>query len=103
MTTLHPPEEAPFEEPWQAQAFAMAVHLSERGLFPWSDFSAALAEQIAARAECYQACDYYECWLDALETLLIETGAAEHEVLHALEAAWAEAYRRTPHGHPVKL
>ena len=31
-----------FQEPWQATAFALAVHLSERGAIPWTEWSAAL-------------------------------------------------------------
>ena len=31
-----------FEQPWQATAFALAVHLAERGAIPWSEWSAAL-------------------------------------------------------------
>jgi nitrile hydratase accessory protein len=100
---LTPPDEAPFTEPWQAQAFALAVHLSERGVFPWRDFSTALAHEIAAAGETYTAAQYYDCWVDALERVLLSHGAAEAETLHALEHAWADAYRRTPHGMPVSL
>jgi nitrile hydratase accessory protein len=100
---LNPPDEAPFTEPWQAQAFALAVCLSQRGVFAWPDFSAALADQIACRAEWYRTSDYYECWLDALELLVVEAGLADEPALHALEHAWADAYRRTPHGQPVRL
>ena len=97
------PDEPIFAEPWQAQAFALAVHLRDRGLIDWNDFSAALSDQIAARCEFYRASDYYECWMDALECLLVSNGSADHESLHALEHAWADAYRRTPHGQPVRL
>ena len=97
------PDEPSFAEPWQAQVFALAVHLRDRGLIDWSDFSAALADQIAARCEFYRASDYYDCWLDALECVVIEAGHAECGELQALEHAWADAYRRTPHGQPVVL
>lgn len=53
-----------FAEPWQAQAFALAVKLSEDGYFTWKEWAAALAER---------------------------------------KAAWADAYRHTPHGKPVEL
>src|SRR5215471_5568922 len=36
-----------FAEPWQAHAFALAVKLSERGLFTWAEWSATLAEELA--------------------------------------------------------
>mgnify|MGYP003327866433 FL=1 len=35
-----------FEEPWEAQAFALVLRLSEQGLFQWSEWSAALATEI---------------------------------------------------------
>src|ERR1700737_1957384 len=35
-----------FREPWEAQAFAMALALHERGLFTWTEWASALAEQI---------------------------------------------------------
>ena len=35
-----------FAEPWEAHAFAIAVKLSEKGLFKWSDWTNALAEDI---------------------------------------------------------
>src|SRR5262249_55514229 len=42
-------EEGPvFAEPWQAQAFAMAVKLSEQGHFTWKEWASALADEITA-------------------------------------------------------
>jgi len=35
-----------FREPWEAQAFAMALSLHERGLFTWNEWAAALADEI---------------------------------------------------------
>ena len=35
-----------FREPWEAQAFAMALTLHERGLFTWKEWATALAEEI---------------------------------------------------------
>src|SRR5439155_20316164 len=35
-----------FREPWEAQAFAMTVALYRRGLFAWTEWAAALAEEI---------------------------------------------------------
>lgn len=36
-----------FSEPWEAQAFAMAVTLSGNGYFTWKEWAATLAEVIA--------------------------------------------------------
>ena len=46
---------------------------------------------------------YYEYWLAALERLVGERGLAERAALAERKEAWAEAYRRTPHGRPVEL
>jgi nitrile hydratase accessory protein len=35
-----------FREPWEAQAFAMAVALHARGVFSWKEWATALAAQI---------------------------------------------------------
>src|SRR6185436_16311734 len=39
-----------FAEPWQAQAFALAVKLSEQGYFTWKEWAAGLAEESQAAA-----------------------------------------------------
>ena len=39
-----------FAEPWQAQAFALAVKLSEQGHFTWKEWAAGLAEELQAAA-----------------------------------------------------
>jgi nitrile hydratase accessory protein len=93
------PPEAPFEEPWQAQAFALVVGLHQAGAFTWSEWADALAAQIAAD----DAAPYYESWLAALETLARAKGLAARADLEARKAAWAHAYLTTPHGRPVEL
>ena len=95
-----------FAEPWQAQAFALAVELSEQGHYTWKEWAAALAAQLQAAAQRGEPDDgsrYYEHWLAALETLVTEKGLADPTALQARKAAWAEAYRNTPHGRPVEL
>jgi nitrile hydratase accessory protein len=95
-----------FAEPWQAQAFALAVKLSERGDFTWKEWSAALAEELRAAADRGEPDDgsrYYEHWLAALERLVAAKGLSDAPAMRARKAAWAEAYRRTPHGKPVEL
>src|ERR1700722_14043641 len=39
-----------FAEPWQAQAFGLAVKLSELGYFTWNEWAAALAAELKAAA-----------------------------------------------------
>jgi nitrile hydratase accessory protein len=95
-----------FGEPWQAQAFALAVKLSEQGHFTWKEWAAALAHELQAaanRGEPDDGSHYYEHWLAALERLVTAKGLAEPTALVARKQAWTEAYRNTPHGRPVEL
>ena len=100
------PDGPVFAEPWEAQAFALAVKLSEQGHFTWKEWAAALADELKAAADRGEPDDgsrYYHHWLAALERLVTAKGLAEPEALVARKEAWAEAYRRTPHGKPVAL
>ena len=46
---------------------------------------------------------YYHHWLAALERLVASKGLLTPDALADCKEAWAEAYRHTPHGKPVKL
>jgi len=96
-----------FAEPWQAQAFALAVKLSEQGHFTWKEWAAALADELKAAADRGEPDDdgshYYHHWLAALERLVTAKGLTDRSALAARKEAWAEAYRHTPHGKPVEL
>ena len=95
-----------FAEPWQAQAFALAVKLSEAGYFTWKEWAAALADEIKAAADRGEPDDgsrYYEYWLAALERLVTGKGLTDATALLERKDAWADAYRHTPHGKPVAL
>lgn len=95
-----------FSEPWQAGAFALAVKLSEAGHFTWTEWAAALADELKAAERQGKPDDgthYYEHWLAALERLVAAKGLAAASALLARKEAWADAYRATPHGQPVAL
>jgi nitrile hydratase accessory protein len=95
-----------FAEPWEAQAFALAVKLSEQGHFTWKEWAAALAEELKAAADRGEPDDgtrYYHHWLAALERLVTAKGLSDSAAMLARKEAWADAYRRTPHGKPVQL
>ena len=95
-----------FAEPWQAQAFALAVKLSEQGHFTWKEWAAALADELKAAADRGEPDDgshYYEHWLAALEHLVTEKGLTDPAALLKRKETWAEAYRHTLHGKPVEL
>ena len=121
MTTLNPPDssvlaELPhlpaqndgpiFAEPWEAQAFSLAVKLSEQGYFTWNEWANTLAKELKAatdRGEPDDGSRYYHHWLAALERLVVEKGLTDRVGLNLRKEAWAEAYRHTPHGRPVEL
>jgi nitrile hydratase accessory protein len=95
-----------FAEPWEAQAFALAVRLSEQGHFTWKEWAAALAQELKAAADRGEPDDgsrYYQHWLAALERLVASKGLTNSAAMLARKEAWADAYRHTPHGKPVEL
>ena len=95
-----------FAEPWEAQAFALAVRLSEQGHFTWKEWAAALARELKAAADRGEPDDgsrYYQHWLAALERLVASKGLTNSAAMLARKEAWADAYRHTPHGKPVEL
>lgn len=90
-----------FAEPWQAQAFALAVRLSGQGYFTWKEWAAALAARLQGADD--DGSRYYEHWLAALEDLATQRGLTDAAALAERKEAWADAYRHTPHGRPVEL
>jgi nitrile hydratase accessory protein len=93
------PEDPAFAEPWEAEAFALAVALHERGLFTWPEWSAALGEEIRRAPEA----SYYRQWLAALERLVTEKRVTDAGTLAQYAEAWGRAAERTPHGTPIEL
>jgi nitrile hydratase accessory protein len=95
-----------FREPWEAQAFAMALALHERGLFTWGEWAAALANEIKsaqAAGDPDTGDTYYRHWLKALERLVAEKKVAGEDTLALYRDAWRHAAQRTPHGTPIAL
>ena len=95
-----------FREPWEAQAFAMALALHARGMFTWNEWAATLADEIK-RAQAAGDADtggtYYRHWLATLERLIAAKGVATSETLNRYRDAWDHAADRTPHGLPIEL
>ena len=95
-----------FREPWEAQAFAMALALHKRGLFTWPEWAAALADEIKraqAAGDPDTGATYYRHWLNALERLVTEKGIADAGLLARYHDAWDHAADRTKHGDPIEL
>ena len=73
-----------FAEPWEAQAFAMAVKLNEAGVFDWSEW----AETLGAELKAHPLRPYYESWLAALERLVLAKGVLTEQERLARVDAW---------------
>ncbi len=95
-----------FREPWEAQAFALAVKLHEAGLFTWEEWATALSTEITAAQAAGDpdlGTTYYRHWQRALERLVVGKGAAVAADLEERVETWRKAYLNTPHGQPVDL
>jgi nitrile hydratase accessory protein len=95
-----------FREPWEAEAFALAVSLNARGLFTWGEWSATLGDEIKkaqAAGDPDTGATYYLHWLATLERLVAAKGLADAAALARTRAAWQRACARTMHGDPIVL
>jgi nitrile hydratase accessory protein len=96
----------PFAAPWEAQAFAMAVMLHDRGVFTWVEWAQMLSSEIRRAQKLGDPDDgrtYYRHWLNALEKLVVAKGVTSAGMLGVLRDQWDVAARETPHGEPVLL
>ncbi len=99
-------EPPPFEEPWQAQALAIAHSLQESGVISagqWSEALGAAIRRAQAAGDPDLGDTYYLHVLDALEHLLSDADLVSRGSLERRRSEWEAAYRRTPHGQPVEL
>ena len=100
-------DESPvFREPWEAQAFGIALALYERGLFTWDEWAQALSAQIRAsqaQGDPDLGNTYYRHWLAAIEALVSAKGVSSAEELGRYQQAWDHAADRVPHGQPIEL
>lgn len=95
-----------FEEPWQAEAFALAHALADTGLFTWAEWTTALASAIStaqAGGDPDLGDTYYDHWLAALEGLCAKKRAVATDAIDERQEAWRQAYLHTTHGQPVEL
>jgi len=68
-----------FDAPWQGRAFGMAVGVVERLGLEWKAFQQRLIAEIAAQPEA----PYYDCWVAALERLVLDYGVVAAEEMQA--------------------
>lgn len=77
-------DELAFDAAWEIRAFALGLASHAAGGYAWSDFQ----RRLIGSVERWEALDrpaeewrYYERWLEALETLLIEEGKITRDEL----------------------
>jgi len=89
-----------FNEPWEAQAFALVINLHEKGAFSWNEWADVLS--VTIRSERTET-EYYKLWLIALETILSQKSVLTDEEVDNRKSQWQRALLATPHGQPVNL
>jgi len=95
-----------FGAPWEAEAFALALALNERGLFTWKEWATTLGDEIKkaqAAGDPDTGETYYHHWLATLERIVAAKGLADARLLASTRDAWEHACARTPHGTPIEL
>lgn len=89
-----------FAQPWQAQVFALAVSLNEKGVFSWCEWVQLFSQKIATDGN---PDNYYTHWLTTLEEILENKQIVEASDRNIREQAWEMALKATPHGEPIIL
>jgi len=92
-----------FDEPWQAEAFALTVTLHQQGAFSWNEWADALGHERAKAPADDDGSGYYLDWLAALEKLVAKKGIVDTATLLARKQVWAKAALSTLHGQPILL
>ena len=95
-----------FREPWEAQAFALALVLHDKGVFVWAEWAAMLGEEIKkaqAAGDPDTGTTYYRHWMATLERMVAKKDVTTVETLTQYCHAWSRAAHRTPHGTPIEL
>jgi nitrile hydratase accessory protein len=95
-----------FRAPWEAEAFALALQLHERGVFTWTEWAATLGDEIRkaqAAGDPDSGETYYHHWLATLERIVADKGLTDAAKLARTRNAWERACARTPHGTPIEL
>ncbi|MEQ9489493.1 MAG: nitrile hydratase accessory protein [Alphaproteobacteria bacterium] len=100
------PEGPLFNEPWEAQALAIAYRLIEEGRVTRQEWAEALGAAITkaqAEGDPDEGGTYYRHVLAAIEALTVEKGLTDPSEISTRKQDWKDAYLSTPHGQPVEL
>ena len=67
-----------FDRDWEKFVFGVAIALSKEGHFEWDEFRQALMNNIKSWETSHDlddvSWDYYQCWMDALEQVVVKAG-----------------------------
>ena len=91
-----------FPQPWAADAFAMTVHLHQKGLFSWTEWAETLSAELRHQDPARCGEDYFDCWVKALTAILVRHGVADAETVLALQQSWQRAAEATPASAPAR-
>jgi nitrile hydratase accessory protein len=104
---LNPPEgcESPaaFEEPWQAQVFALVLALQDRGVVTADEWAQRLGRELHQPDAATDGWDYYPRFVAALTGLMAEKGITTPALIETVAASWQRAAEATPHGRMIEL
>ena len=96
-----------FQNPWHSQLFVITVQLSEKENFSWKEFVEVFGDSLKKQRSISKnldgSNDYFSCWLNALEEILIKKNISNQDTLMLLKKDWTQAYLSTPHGKPVNI
>ena len=88
-----------FEAPWESRAFGLAVAMSDQGQYAWEEFRQRLIAQIGTADASGSSSTYYERWLAAFESLLVERGLLSHHELDERTREYASGARDDDDDH----
>jgi len=91
-----------FAAPWEGRAFSMAVALTDGQRERWETFRQRLIAEIATAEEADEAGDtfaYYERWLAAFESFVLDEGLLTTEELDTRTSEYATGLRDDDDGH----
>ncbi|WP_277467881.1 MULTISPECIES: nitrile hydratase accessory protein [unclassified Paenibacillus] len=86
-----------FRTPWEGRAFAIAVLMTEKGVYPWKEFNGKFVEEIGGadrnNPERDGVSDYYQLWIQALEKMLLGNRVLTEEQLQTRTDEFATGER----------
>jgi nitrile hydratase accessory protein len=84
---------------WERTAFGVALGLAHAGYFEWEDFRQQLIAAIARWESAHPLDDrswsYYDCWLTALEAVIVKAGLSTPAEIGAAVADYQVSELRT--------